>query len=76
MSKEVKFVLGVPEEEIKELGIFDQIKLVVPLLGKIKTVAIALFVSLFLSFFLMTIFIGIELAMIGELIIFVVLLII
>lgn len=66
---------GVAGDEIKELNIFDQIKLVVPLLGKIKTAAIVLFVSLFLSFFLMTISIGIELAIIGELIIFVVLLI-
>ena len=61
-------------DEIKELNVFGQIKLIVPLLGKIKKTAIILFILLFLSFLFMAIFIGIELAIIGELIVVIALL--
>ena len=57
------------EEKIKELDIFGQIRLIVPLLGKIKVITLMLVIFLFLSFFFMAIFISIELAIIGELII-------
>lgn len=62
------------EEKITELDIFGQIRLIVPLLGKIKMVTLLLVAFLFLSFFLMAILIGIESAIIGELIISLILL--
>lgn len=62
------------EEEVKELNVFGQIRLIVPLLGKIKIIALALLLFLFLSFLIMAQFIGTELAIIGELIIILILL--
>lgn len=60
--------------KVEELDIFGQIKLVVPLLGKIKIAALLLIAFLLLFFLFATIFIGIELAIIGELIIILIIL--
>ena len=59
--------------KVEELDIFGQLKLIVPLLEKIK-IAMIMLVLLLLSFLFMAISIGIELAIIGELIIFLIIL--
>ena len=61
-------------KKAKELNIFGQIRLIIPLLGKIKKVVLILLVLLSLSFLTMVRLIGIELAIIGELIIILILL--
>ena len=61
--------------EIKKLNIFDQIKLIVPLLGKIKWAALMLLLIMLGLFIVMVRFFGMGLAVIGELIIVIMLLI-
>ena len=63
------------EIKIKELNIFGQIKLIIPLLGKIKIAALILLLIMLGLFIVMVRFLSTELAVIGELIIVIILLI-
>jgi hypothetical protein len=71
-AKKIESIRPRRNGEVKELDVFDQIKKVIPL---IKKVAVILFALMALFFAFMVISIGIELAIIGELILAVIIII-